>query len=161
VEQPAGPLTGFASCERVRDFVSSGPWLVDVVDSRGGWSTCLKSSPTQHCRRYHQEIELVDTADEGGSSTQSGADVDIHFSTVRAHNGDPIAAVVWTQPEAGGLVRLGALTDREHQGPRGSSSGFGLNRAVTGKINPQSVRLRGLHVSFLENGRQHSLRLAV
>jgi hypothetical protein len=155
------PPSGFASGERVRDFVSAGPWLVDVVDSRGGWTNCLRPSPAQRCRRYHHEIELVDIADEGGSSTQSGADVDIHLSTLRAHNGDQIAAVVWTQPAAGGLVRLEVLTDRDHRGPGGSSLGFGFNKAVTGKIDPESVRLRGLRVSFLENGRHRSLRLAV
>lgn len=137
------PPSGFASGERVRDFVSSGPWLVDVVDSRGGWSNCVRPSPAQRCRRYHHEIELVDIADQGGSSTQSGADVDIHLNTLRAHNGDQIAAVAWTQPAAGGLVRHEMLTDRDHRGPRGSSLGFGFNTAVTGKIDPQSVGCEG------------------
>jgi hypothetical protein len=151
---------GFASSETVRGFVSSGPWLVDVVDSRCGWSTCLKPSRAQRCQRYHHEVELVDVAVGSEQSAPSGASVDIHLSTRRGPDGDRIAAVVWTQPASGSRVTLEALTERDSETP-GVDSGFGLNEGVTGRIDPRSVRLRGLRVSYAENGHRRSFQLSV
>jgi hypothetical protein len=66
-----------------------------------------------------------------------------------ARNGHRIAAVVWTQPAKASLVTLKVITARDGK----NSEAFGLNLPVTGKIDPRSVRLHGLNVSFTENGR--------
>jgi hypothetical protein len=133
---------------RHRFFLLPGPRACDPVD-RATWTLSLAI----------HEIELVDIADESRTSAQSGANVAIHLNAHRAPDGDRIAAVVWTQPAGGSRVTLEAVTERDHQGRRSSSSSSGLNPAVTGKIDPQSVRLRGLHVSFVENGHHRSLQL--
>jgi hypothetical protein len=49
------------------------------------------------------------------------------------------------------------MTARESRG----SGTFGLDPSVTGKIDPRSVRLHGLKVSFTENGQHRTIRLGV
>ena len=151
---------GFPAGVTVRGFVSLGPWLVDVADARGGWSTCLTASRGRACARSHHQLELVDVAAGSEQSAPCAASVDIHLSTLRARDGDRTAAVVWTQSAGRSRVTLAAMTERDRRTPGGESS-FGLNRPVTGDIDPSSVRLRGLRVSFVEDGRRRSLRLGV
>ena len=142
----------------VRGFTASGPWLVDVADSPAGWSTCLGHSPSEQCERYHHEIELTNVLAGSEQQAACGARVDIHLSTQREPDGDRVAAVVWTQSASQSRTTLSSLTERDESSP-GASSGFGLNERVTGKIDPRSVRLHGLRVSFIENGHRRSLRL--
>ena len=87
----------------------------------------------------------------------SAAHVEVHLSALPARNGHRTAAVVWTQPARGSLITLKVMTARDSKG----SGAFGLNAPVTGKIDPRSVRLHGLKVSFSENGRHRTIRLGV
>jgi hypothetical protein len=148
---------GFAAGTVVGDFVSDGPWLVDLASSKRGWSSCYPATSGPLCRRDHDEVELTDVADGGQTSTTSAAHVELHLSALPARNGHRTAAVVWTQPARGSLITLKAITARDSQG----SGAFGLNPPVTGKIDPRSVRLHGLNVSFTENGRHRTIRLGV
>ena len=152
------PGGGFVSGAVVGDFVSDGPWLVDLVSSTRGWSSCLSGTTTGPCRRDHHEVELTDVAGSGSqASTTSAAHVELHLSALPIHNGNRIAAVVWTQRAGGSLITLKAVTLRDGR----TSATFGANPPVTGRINPGSVHLHGLKVSFVENGRHRTVKLSV
>src|SRR5579875_3839597 len=62
---------GFASGAVIGDFVSDGPWLVDLVSAKKGLSACLPGSSTRPCRRDHHEVELTEVADGSQTSTAS------------------------------------------------------------------------------------------
>ena len=141
----------------VGDFVSDGPWLVDVASSQRGWSSCFAATSTRRCRRDHHEVELTDVFGGGQTSTSSGAHVEPHLSVLPAHDGYRIAAVAWTQPATGSLITLKFITARDGTG----SGAFGFNPAVTGKIDPRSVQIHGLKVSFIEDGRHRTIKLGV
>jgi len=148
---------GFAPGAVVGDFASDGPWLVDLASSKRGWSSCDLSTSTRPCRREHHEVELTDVADGGQTSTSSAAHVEMHLSVLPVRDGYRTAAVAWTQPAKGSLITLKVITARDGRG----SGTFGLNPPVTGRIDPSSVRLHGLTVSFIENGRHRTIRLGV
>jgi hypothetical protein len=146
---------GFAPRMTVGHFSADGPWLVDLASSKAGWRSCFAS--TRPCRREHHEIELTDVVDSSQTSTSSKASVDIHLSVLPARDGRRTAAVAWTQPAPGSLIALKFITAQDRQG----SGAFGLNRPVVGRIDPRSVRLHGLRVSFIENGRHRVIKLGV
>lgn len=148
---------GFASGAVVDDIVSDGAWLADLVSSKRGWSSCEPTRSAQACRRDHHEVELTDVAGGGQVSAASGAHIRIHLSALPARNGHRIAAVAWTQPAKGSLITLKIITARDGNG----TGAFGLNPPVTGKIDPRSVHLHGLTVSFTENGRHRTIKLGV
>ena len=148
---------GFAPGAVVGDFASDGPWLVDLASSKRGWSACDPAHSTQPCRRDHHEVELTDVAAGGQTTATSAAHVKLHLSALPARDGHRTATVVWTQPAKGSLITLRAITARDGKG----SEAFGLNPPVTGKIDPRSVQLRGLRVSFTENGRRRTITLGV
>jgi hypothetical protein len=50
---------------------------------------------------------------------------------------------------------LEALTEQDGQS-QDASRAFGLNESATGKIDPHSVRLRALRVSYIKNGRRRA-----
>jgi hypothetical protein len=151
------PGGGFAPGVVVGNFVSHGPWLVDVASSERGWSACVAATSTPRCRRDHHEVELTDVFGGGQTSTTSGAHLEPHLSVLPAHDGYRIAAVVWTQPAARSLITLKFITARDGRG----SGAFGLNPAVTGKIDPRSVQIHGLKVRFIEDGRHRTVKLGV
>ena len=164
--RPRSPLTaasalgtvssgGFAPDVVVGHFISDGPWLVDLASSKRGWRMCFAANGP--CRRKHHEMELTDVDGGGQTSTPSGAHVEIHLSVLPAHDGARTAAVVWTQPARGSLVALRSITARDRRG----SGSSGLNPPVIGRINPRSVHLHGLKVSFIENGRHRAITLGV
>jgi hypothetical protein len=141
----------------IGDFVSDGRWLVDLASSKQGWSACDLPTSTRPCRRDHHEVELTDVADGGQTSATSAGRVELHLSALPARDGHRIAAVVWTQPAKASLTTLKAITVRDGR----DSLAFGLNPSVTGKIEPGSVQLHGLRVSFTEDGRRRTIRLGV
>ncbi len=148
---------GFAPGAVVGDFASDGPWLVDLASSKKGWSACDPATSRRPCRRDHHEVELTDVAGGGQTTATSAAHIEIHLSALPARGGHRIAAVVWTQPAEGALITLRAITARDSKG----SEAFGLNPPVTGKIDPHSVQLHGLKVSFTENGQRRTIKLGV
>jgi hypothetical protein len=149
---------GFAPGVRVGDFVSFGPWLVDLAASRRGWTLPFHSG-ARAGRRVHDEVELTDVADGAAAKEISGARVQLHLSVAPAHDGEQTVAVAWTQAASGSLTTLKFLTVRDDTGHQGAASGITLNPPVTGRIDPRSIRLAGLRVRFIEDGRHRTLTL--
>ncbi len=159
---PATPLGAdpgterFPSRERIALLVAAGPWVAAFESSAGGFRPCLPAVPS-HCPPYHHQVELIEAGGASSSSAGAGARVEtLHMSSIRRSRGTRIGVVVWLQRLHGSIARLSSMVDVSRRRSGSGSSGM----VATGRIAPGSVRLVGLRVRFVENGRRRSVRLS-
>ncbi len=145
----------FPSGETIHLITAAGPWVAAFESAIGAFRGC--PGPGVHCPSYHHQVELIQAGGGSSSSTAVGAQIKtIHISSIRRQTGAEVAAVVWLQHLHGRVGRLSSMVAVSRKD--GGSGSVGM--VAVGRIAPRSIRLVGLRVRFVENGKRRSVRLS-
>jgi hypothetical protein len=145
----------FPTDETIRPIVAAGPWVAAFESSGAGFRGCA-ASVRPRCPLYHHQVELIAPGPGSYSSAATGAHIaTLHLSSLRRPSGTRIGAVVWLERLHGSISRLTSMVEVARAG--GGSASVGI--IAQGRIEAGSVRLVGLRLRFVENGRRRSVWL--
>ncbi len=145
----------FPTGETIRPIVAAGPWVAAFESSRAGFRGC-PASVRPRCPLSHHQVELIAPAAGSSGRSEAGAPIaTLQLSSLRRPSGARVGAVVWLERLHGSIARLRSMVEVARAG--GGSASVGI--VAHGRIALRSVRLVGLRVRFVEDGRRRSARL--